>query len=112
MKLKFYEKRTCTSCRKAKSFLTEQGAELESIDLNQGLSVAQLDKIIGKRDYRKFLNTRNELYRNMKMKDHPPSRQDALRLMSENPNLIKRPIVIKGRMIVLGFDPERLSEML
>ena len=112
MKLKFYEKRTCTSCRKAKSFLTEQGAELESIDLNQGLSVTQLDKIIGKRDYRKFLNTRNELYRNMKMKDHPPSRQDALRLMSENPNLIKRPIVIKGRMIVLGFDPERLSEML
>ena len=112
MKLKFYEKRTCISCRKAKSFLTEQGAELESIDLNQGLSVTQLDKIIGKRDYRKFLNTRNELYRNMKMKDHPPSRQDALRLMSENPNLIKRPIVIKGRMIVLGFDPERLSEML
>ena len=112
MKLKFYEKRTCTSCRKAKSFLTEQGAELETIDLNQGLSIEQLGKIIGKRDYRKFLNTRNELYRNMKMKDHPPSRQDALRLMSENPNLIKRPIVIKGRMIVLGFDPERLSEML
>ena len=112
MKLKFYEKRSCTSCRKARAFLTEQGAELDSIDLNQGLSVAQLDKIIGKRDYRKFLNTRNELYRNMKMKDHPPSREAALRLMSENPNLIKRPIVIKGRTIVLGFDPERLSELL
>ena len=31
------------------------------------LSVAELDQLIGKRDHRKFLNTRNELYRARKM---------------------------------------------
>ncbi len=43
------------------------------------------------------------------MKENPPARADALTLMSENPNLIKRPILVKGREIVLGFDVEALS---
>ena len=65
--------------------------------------------MIGKRDYREFLNSRNELYRERGMKENPPSRPEALRLMAENPNLIKRPIVVEGREIVLGFDEERLQ---
>jgi len=74
------------------------------VDLNRGLSVEELDKLIGKRDYREFLNSRNELYRERGMKENPPSREEALRLMSENPNLIKRPILVKGNQIHLGFD--------
>jgi len=46
------------------------------------------------------------------MKDHPPSRSEALRLMSENPNLVKRPIVVDGREVVLGFDEPALSGLL
>jgi len=82
------------------------------IDLNKGLSVEQLDKLIGKRDYRGFLNTRNQLYREQGMKENPPSRAEALKLMSENPNLIKRPVVVAGRKIALGFDPEALGELI
>lgn len=82
------------------------------MDLNQGISVNELDQLIGKRDYRLFLNSRNELYRERGMKDNPPSRIEALRLMSENPNLIKRPILVKGREIVLGFDEPALRSLL
>jgi arsenate reductase (glutaredoxin) len=84
--------------------LREKGAEFEEIDLNQGLSVAELEKLIGKRDYREFLNTRNELYRERGMKENPPPREEALRLMSENPNLIRRPIVVKGGQMFFGLD--------
>jgi len=38
------------------------------------------------------------------MKEHPPSRAEALKLMSENPNLIRRPILVDGDKIVLGSD--------
>jgi arsenate reductase-like glutaredoxin family protein len=72
--------------------------------LNKGLTVAELDKLIGKRDYKDFLNTRNELFRERNMKEHPPSRAAALKLMSENPNLIKRPILVDGEKLVLGSD--------
>ena len=82
------------------------------MDLNRGLSVAELDKLIGARDYRLFLNARNELYRERGMKENPPPRAEALKLMSENPNLIKRPILVKGREIVLGFDEKAFANLL
>jgi arsenate reductase-like glutaredoxin family protein len=82
--------------------LREKGVKFEEIDLNKGLSVAALEQLIGDRDYRDFLNTRNELYRERNMKEHPPARADALQLMSENPNLIKRPILVDGKKITLG----------
>lgn len=92
--------------------MLDRGAELDFVDLNKGLSVADLDELIGNRDYRQFLNSRNELYRDRGMKDNPPPREEALRLMSENPNLIKRPVVVKGRTITLGFDEAELDEIL
>jgi len=84
--------------------LREKGTNFEEVDLNKGLSAAQLEKLIGKRDYITFLNTRNELYRERGMKENPPSRAEAIKLMSENPNLIKRPILVDGDKILLGSD--------
>jgi arsenate reductase-like glutaredoxin family protein len=84
--------------------LREKGVAFEEADLNKGLSVAQLDSLIGSRDYRDFLNSRNELYRERGMKENPPPRAEALKLMSENPNLIKRPILVREKEILLGFD--------
>lgn len=72
----------------------------------------QLDRLIGARDYRPFLNSRNELYRERKMKEAPPSRAEALQLMAANPNLIKRPILVKGDEMVLGFQEEEMRGLL
>jgi len=41
------------------------------------------------------------------MKQSPPPREEAIRLMSENPNLIRRPILVKGGKVVLGFDEDK-----
>ena len=71
-----------------------------------------MDRLIGKRDYRSFLNSRNELYRERKMKDNPPSRAEALKLMAAHPNLIKRPILVKRGEIVLGFQEAEIERML
>ena len=40
----------------------------------------------------------------MNMKENPPTRSEAIRLMSANPNLIKRPILVQGKKIVLGVE--------
>ena len=92
--------------------MQENKVELELRDLDKDrLSVAELDALIGDRDYRSFLNTRNELYRERKMKEHPPSRAAALKLMAEEPNLIRRPVVIAGKQIVLGYDEDALKKL-
>jgi arsenate reductase len=109
--VKFYQKPTCSTCRKAKKWLHEQGVKVQEVDLNQGLTEADLDALIGQRDYLKFLNFRNELYRERKMKTNPPSRAEAIKLMSKNPNLIRRPILVQGSKIALGFDEDQFREL-
>ena len=86
--------------------------EMELRDLNANpLSAKELDALMGDRDYKLFLNTRNELYRERNMAEKPPSRAAALALMAENPNLIRRPLVISGKKVILGYDEEALKEL-
>jgi len=93
--------------------LLELGAELESRDLaGERLTEAELEALIGQRDYNEFLNPRNELYRTRNMKEHPPSRTEAIRLMAKEPNLIRRPVVIRDSQMVLGFDEEAFKKLL
>jgi len=86
--------------------------ELELRDLDkQRLTEQELDALIGERDYREFLNPRNELYRKRDMKNRPPSRAEALKLMAAEPNLIRRPVVIAGKQIILGYDEPKLKAL-
>ena len=81
------------------------------VNLRKGLSVEDLDALIGDRDHLMFLNSRNVLYRELGMKDNPPGRQEALRLMSENPNLIRRPLSVQGGKVVAGFARDELAAL-
>jgi arsenate reductase (glutaredoxin) len=112
-KIKFLQKPSCTTCRKAKEYLERKGAELElrSLDADP-LSEAELDKLIGVRDYQPFLNPRNDLYRDKNMKENPPPRAEAIKLMAKTPNLIRRPVVICGDQIVLGYDEDAYKKLL
>jgi arsenate reductase-like glutaredoxin family protein len=85
--------------------LLEEKVSFGSRDLNkERLTEDELDELIGERDYQEFLNTRNELYRNRNMKENPPSRAEAIKLMAKEPNLIRRPLLIRGSRIIFGFD--------
>src|SRR3970282_2243819 len=85
---------------------------MEERDLaKQPLSAAELEALIGERDYREFLNPKNELYRTMNMKTNRPSRARAIEMMMKEPNLIRRPILVRGKEVVLGFDEKRYSEL-
>jgi arsenate reductase-like glutaredoxin family protein len=48
----------------------------------------------------------------MNMKENPPSPAEAIRLMAQEPNLIRRPLVVRGRRMVAGFDEKALRDLL
>jgi arsenate reductase (glutaredoxin) len=101
----FYQKPSCTTCRKAKALLEELNIDFTSRDLDkERLSESELHRLIGKRDYKGFLSTRNELYRSRNMAERPPTRSEAVKLMAKEPNLIRRPLLVSGSQIVIGFD--------
>jgi Spx/MgsR family transcriptional regulator len=111
-KVRFLHKPNCTTCRKARKVMERRGFQIYFRDLaKERLTVAELEKLIGNRDYTDFLNSRNELFRRKKMKDHPPSRRDAIRLMSQEPNLIRRPVIVAGGQVVIGFDQQGMARL-
>lgn len=92
--------------------MQKKKAELELRDLGkQPLTEAELEALIGTRDYLLFLNPKNELYRSRDMKHKPPSRAAAIKLMAKNPNLIRRPITIAGKKLVIGYNEEALASL-
>lgn len=92
--------------------MLRKGARLIERDLGKDpLTEGDLRELFGGRDPREFLNPRNELYRKMRMAETPPSPSEAVRLMAKNPNLIRRPIVVRGGDSVLGFDEVALTRL-
>jgi arsenate reductase (glutaredoxin) len=111
-KVLFMQKPTCTTCRKAKKFMQRRGFQLYFRDLaKERLSSTELEKLIGGRDYTQFLNPRNELYRKENMKQEPPTRRQAIRMMAKEPNLIRRPVIVAGGRVVLGFDEDGIARL-
>jgi arsenate reductase-like glutaredoxin family protein len=45
------------------------------------------------------------------MKENPPSRAEAIRMMAKEPNLIRRPVIVAGGRVVLGFDEEGIARI-
>ena len=41
----------------------------------------------------------------------PASKKEAIALMMENPNLIRRPIMIKGSKVIFGFDKDEYGKL-
>lgn len=102
-----YYKSTCSTCRKARALLQELGVPFAERDMSkQPLSGAEVRALIGERDLKPFLNFRNEMYRERGMKANPPSQEEAIALMAENPNLIRRPLLVDGEEILFGFEEE------
>jgi arsenate reductase-like glutaredoxin family protein len=41
----------------------------------------------------------------------PKSKKEAIAMMMENPNLIRRPIMIKGSKVIFGFDKDQYAKL-
>lgn len=111
-KAEFIQKPSCTTCRKARKYMERRGFELHFRNLDkERLTAAELERLIGRRDHEDFLNPRNELYRRKHMGEDPPSRREAIRLMVRDPNLIRRPVIVAGGRVVVGFDENGIAHL-
>jgi arsenate reductase len=75
-------------------------------------SESELRDIIGDNPIEKFLNSRTPLYRQKNMKQKPPTKDEAIKLMLKDPNLLKRPVIIKGKKKLTGFNEVEVKELL
>lgn len=112
-KITFYQKPTCVSCQKAQALLEGQGASLAVVDITKTPPPkALLSQLIKARGVKDCLNSRSAIYKERNLGKNLPSAEDALRLMAEDPNLIKRPVVVvEGGPVVMGFDEDAIRKL-
>ena len=55
-----------------------------------------------------FVSTRSPVFRERPL---PKSKKEAIDLMVKNPNLIRRPILVKGSKVVFGFNKEQYARL-
>ena len=78
---------------------------MDQIDINKNPPArAFLEQHIDAGRFLDFVSTRSPVF---KQRPLPRSKKEAIDLMMENPNLIKRPILVRGSKVTFGFDKER-----
>ena len=113
-KIQYYGYNKCSTCRKAAKWLNDHGIEFtEHAIVDHPPSQAVLKKILASGEYelKDLFNKSGVLYREMNMKDKLPtmSKADAIKLLSANGKLIKRPIVTDGTKHTVGFKEDQFK---
>ena len=82
---------------------------MEQLDINkQPPSRAFLEQHIDAKRFLDFISTRSPVWKDRPL---PKSKKEAIDLMMENPNLIRRPILVKGSKVIFGFDKEKYEAL-
>lgn len=111
----FIEYPKCSTCQKAKKWLDEH--EITYTDrhiVEQNPSYEELKEWHEKSGLplKKFFNTSGLLYKEMKLKDRIPemSGDEQLKLLATNGMLVKRPLIVDGSTVIIGFKEKEWSE--
>lgn len=110
-KIIIYQKPTCSKCRATLSLLEDSGEEFESVNYYEAPLAA--DKL------RELIQKLNMSVRDILRKDEPSARSlsaasddEIIEAMVENPDLIQRPIVVRGDKARLCRPPENVFDLL
>ena len=114
-KIIIYEKPTCSTCRVVIKELENAGKELKKINYYKtpmtetGLK-ALLKKM--KMKPRELLRTKEVMYKKLGLAKKEVSDGELIRLMVKYPDLMQRPIVVKGNTVILARPIERVKQLL
>ncbi|HIU51157.1 MAG TPA: arsenate reductase family protein [Candidatus Merdicola faecigallinarum] len=106
----------CSTCKNASKFLEEKKIEYEYRNIVEECPKKEELKIWIKQSgypIRKFFNTSGNVYKSLNLKEKMEhlSDEEKLDLLSSNGMLIKRPILINGDQVLVGFKKEEWEKI-
>ena len=113
--LTVYEKRSCTTCQNLVSLLEERGIDFDRVDFHvEPLREGQIRELVRKtgRPARNLFRASEPAYEQHHLADREPDDDEAIALMAAHPELMQRPVVVRGDRAVLGRPNERVLELL
>ncbi|MBV1884113.1 MAG: arsenate reductase (glutaredoxin) [Pseudomonadales bacterium] len=115
MSVKIYHNPRCSKSRTTLKLLQEKGIEPEIIlYLETPPSTDEIKRILSQLglEPKKLIRFNEAIAKELAIKaSDDKSESDWIKLMSQNPKLIERPIVVKGDKAVIGRPPENIDSL-
>lgn len=113
----FLEYPPCTTCKKAKKWLDDNGVAYEARHIKEMNPTYEELKAWHEKSglpLKKFFNTSGIQYRALELKDKLPSmtEKEQLRLLATDGMLVKRPLVVTESAVLTGFKAEEWEKKL
>lgn len=113
--VKIWHNPRCSKSRDSLKLLEEKGIEAEVVKyLDNRPSQEQLQEMLqmlGMNSARELMRTKETIYKELNLKEET-SEAALINAMVENPRLIERPIVIKGKKAAIGRPIEKVIDLL
>lgn len=108
MKTLFIEYPKCSTCKKAKKWLENNNVTFEDRNIvEQTPTIEELEKWIkeSNQEIKKWFNTSGLKYKELNLKENLKvmSNEEKIKLLSSDGMLIKRPIIISDKVILIRF---------
>ncbi len=110
-----YEKRTCSTCRTLHTLLTERGVDFDRVEYHvEGISEERIRELLAMAGIcaREALRVREPLVAELGLARADITDDELVPLMAEHPELLQRPIVVRGDRAVLARPLDRVLELL
>ncbi|MFZ5755861.1 MAG: ArsC family reductase [Pseudomonadota bacterium] len=110
--LHVYGIRNCDTVKKALAWLDDHGTKYTFHDFKkETLTPAQLDVWLKAAGWETLLNRKGTTWRGLPEKVRETvDAKSARTLMLENPSIIKRPVIVQGKTVSVGFDADDFSK--
>ena len=109
---KIYGIKNCSTVKKALAWLNNHNIAYDFHDYKKlGIDENAFSKAVKKQGWNKVINQRGTTWRNLPQDVQENMNADnAINIAQENPSIIKRPILMHGSHIILGFDESAYSD--
>ncbi|MCS6897986.1 MAG: arsenate reductase (glutaredoxin) [Nitrospira sp.] len=110
-----YHKPTCSTCREAVKLLKDSGKPFTAINYyEQPFDKKQLKLLLKKAGLspKDVLRTKEDIYKELGLAKKALSDDELIELMVKHPDLLQRPLVVKGDKVILARPAESIKQFL
>jgi len=111
MKIVIYTTPSCSSCRKAKRWLDEYDVDYVEKNLfTHSLTEAEINKMLENTEngFDDIISTRSNIFKEHNLDIEDMQIDDLKKFISENPSVLKRPIILGDNKIQIGYNEEEI----
>lgn len=113
--IKLYISPSCTSCRKAKSWLKEAGLDFQERNIfSEPLTRDEIKEILSLTETgtEEIISTRSKIYEKLDVDLNDLSFNELVALIEKNPGLLRRPIMIDDKRLQVGYNEEDIHQFI